>query len=260
MTSGLDYAIVVPSRRRAHNMPILLQVMPSAIICVEDSEESSYAPFVPKRQLLPHPPLDGKAQGVYNWILETIDNEIVIRMDDDFKQVYSNVGTQRRIRDPDEILAILENAARACKDLGLSVFCFSRTCNTAVVRPNEKPIVPVQLAAGVFGVMNAARHRKMDLAMHSRADLDFSMQTLLSDRCLYADIRFYFDFGAAGAGAGGGVGLTTTTEMDGATRYLRKKWGRYVTEPRDRPGKRTTKNMRPVKFKPNMRTNPRAHR
>jgi hypothetical protein len=54
------------------------------------------------------------------------------------------------------------------------------------------------------------------------------MQTLLKDRILYADARFYFDHGRIGAGLGGQVGLLTDVMHAASTEKLKQRWGRYV--------------------------------
>jgi hypothetical protein len=219
----LDYAIVVPSRKRVHNMPHLLRLLPTGIICVDEREADDYAAAVPFPQLLLHPPMDG-LPAVMNWIIATMTEPILVVVDDDLVGVQSNTGACRYITDADEILAIIENAARNCQDLGLTTFCFSRTPNTTIIRPDERPIVPTQVVASCRGVMGAARHRKYRTDMHGRADLDWTMQTLLEDRCIYADVRFYFDFGPIYSGRGGSVGLLTPEVFEASSRALKARW------------------------------------
>jgi len=219
----LDYTIIVPSRRRAHNMPLLLRLLPTAVICVDEREADDYAAAVPSPRLLLHPPLDGLPP-VLNWIIDTVREPILITVDDDFQGVQANTASRRYITDADEILAILENAARNCHDLGLGAFCFSRTPNTTIIRPDERPIVPTQVVASCRGVMNGARTRKYRTDMHGRADLDWTMRTLLEDRCIYADVRFYFDFGPIYSGRGGSVGLITPEVFEASSRALKQHW------------------------------------
>jgi hypothetical protein len=226
--SKLDYTIVVPSRKRSHNMPILRSLLPTAMICVDERERLAYAPFVPDSKLLLHPPMDG-LPSIINWIQEAIKTPILIEIDDDFERILVTTGSERRITDPDEILAVIENAARACQDLGLTVFCFSRTANTTIIRPDERPLVPVQRVCNAYGVMGAARHRKWDTAFLGRADIDWTLQTLLEDRCIYTDVRFYFDCGRIFAGRGGNVGLVTPQQFQRVTAATQKKWGKYVS-------------------------------
>lgn len=218
------YRIVVPSRMRTHNMGTIMMLLPAATVCVDERELDDYADFVPRSQLLPHPPMDG-LPAVMNWIMEAVKEPVLITLDDDFQGVQTTTGRKRLIVNSEEILAILENAATCCHDLGLTTFCFSRTPNTTVIRPNERPIVPTQLVASCRGVMGAARHRKYRTDMHGRADLDWTMQTLLEDRCVYADVRFYFDFGPIYSGRGGSVGLIAPEAFEKSSRLLRERWG-----------------------------------
>jgi hypothetical protein len=55
-----------------------------------------------------------------------------------------------------------------------------------------------------------------------------TLKTLLDDRCLYIDARFWFDFGAIYSGRGGSVDLVTTDQFERATRLLKDRWGCHV--------------------------------
>jgi hypothetical protein len=212
-------------------MPVVRALLPSALICIEDSEREAYkAAGVPDDKLLLHPKLDppGLPQ-VINWMQDTVKQPVLIEIDDDFVGVQVNTGSRRFITEPDEILAILENSARACHDLGLTTFCYSRTPNTTIIRPEERPIVPTQAVCAAFGIMGAARHRRYDTALFGRADVDWALRTLLEDRLVYADIRFYFDTGPAFAGSGGNVGVVQPEQFAIASRALTHKWGNSVS-------------------------------
>ena len=255
MKASIDYTLVVPNRKRAHNMEALRRLLPTATLCVDEREAAEYSAVVPEELLLLHPPLDGLPH-VTNWLLDHLPTPIIIRLDDDFRGVVVT-ASGRRLTDPDEILAILENAARCCADLRLGAFCFSRTPNTSVIRPAERPIVPVQAVCSAFGVMNAARHRKLDPEVHGRADVDYTLQTLLEDRCVFADVRFYFDFGPIGYGTGGSSGMISKRGYENATRRLINRWGRAVGANHTGYGK--SRKSSPLKIKVS-RTNPRAQR
>jgi hypothetical protein len=224
----IDYRIVVPSRGRPGNVAKLLSLMPSACICVDQRERADYAAVVPKKQLLLHPPSSG-GPAARNWIIENVKATCLIQCDDDLSGVRSTIGSRRFLTDPDEVMAVLENAMTACHDLGLTTFCFSRTINTTVIHPELRPIVPVQQVYGCWGVMGAARHRLYDTTLKSRADLDWSLATLLHDRCVYADVRFYFDFGSSFSGAGGNSGLVTADDFKTSTEIVAKRWGRAIS-------------------------------
>lgn len=166
---------------------------------------------------------------VINWMMETIKTPTLIEIDDDFCGIYCLVGSRRTILDPEEILAVLENSAHACEDLGCTSFCYARTRNYVMLRPEEKPISAVAPVCNAFGVMGAARHRHYDTGMLGRGDVDWTMRTLLEDRFVYADLRYYFDCGDVFGGRGGNVGLVTPERFKETSRRIRAKWGKHVS-------------------------------
>lgn len=224
----LDYAIIVPSRKRAHNMGTIKLLLPTATVCVDEREADDYAAVIPRPQLLVHPPLEG-LPAVMNWIQDNVSAEILVEVDDDFQGIRVTTGSKRFITDSDEILAVIENGAQACQDLGLTVFCWSRTPNTTVIHPDVRPIVPTQAVCAAFGLMGAARQRRYDTRLTGRADIDFALGTLLADRCLLADVRFFFDTGDTFAGRGGNVGVVTPEQFTAATRGLVERWGNALS-------------------------------
>lgn len=129
--------IVVPSRKRAHNMMLLRELLPSATVCVEESERDDYLREVPKEKLWLHPPLKNAAD-CRNWIIDNAKEDIIVMVDDDFCGVRVTVGSHRFITDHEEILGIIENSARCCQDLNLSAFCWSGTPNTTFIHPRPR--------------------------------------------------------------------------------------------------------------------------
>jgi hypothetical protein len=174
--------------------------------------------------------MDSEETAIMNWMQEAIKEPTLIQIDDDFCGVMVLVGSRRFTMDSEEILAIIENSAQACEDLGLGAFCWARTKNYVMTRPEMRPIVPSGLIIGsAKGMMNGARHRKFDGAIHGRADADWTIQTLLDDRAFYCDARFYFDCGLVYSGRGGSVGLITPEVFEASTRALKRKWGAHVS-------------------------------
>lgn len=209
-------------------MPTIRALLPSAIVVVDEREADDYLQHVPKSNLLTHPSLQG-LPAIMNWMMEEIKTPVLVEIDDDFTGVKCLVGTRRYIMDPEEILGIIENSIQVCEDLGLSCFCYSRTANTFLLRPDERPILPQQLVANAKGLMGAARHRQFDTNMHGRADADWTLKTLLEDRIVYCDARFYFDCGAIYQGRGGSVGMIDAAQFEKASKILRQRWGAHVS-------------------------------
>jgi hypothetical protein len=225
---SLDYQIVVPSRRRAHNMRVIRELLPTASICIDERERADYASEVPADKLLVHPPMDG-------WI--ALRHEL-----DDGCGAGADPGGDRRrlcrragdgwIEAPHHRSRRYPGDHRECGPRLLRpaiAFCWARSANATITKPDMRPIMATQPVCNAFGIMGAARHRKYDPSLLGRADVDWALRTLLEDRCVYADVRFYFDCGAVFSGRGGNVGLVTPELFERASRGLIRKWGKCVS-------------------------------
>ena len=227
--SKLDYTIVVPSRKRSGNMPIIRALLPTAVVCVDAREVDDYSPYIPPKQLLVHPPFDGFGR-VMNWIQENVESPVLVEIDDDFQGVLMITGERHRhMTDPLDILAVIENGIRVTQDLELTTFCFARTNNYVALKPDLMPFRAVAPVCAVVGTMGAARHRKYDTSLTGRADMDWTLRTLLEDRLVFCDTRFFFDCGTTFAGRGGSVGLIGPDAFEKTSVEIRRRWGKHIS-------------------------------
>jgi hypothetical protein len=235
--------VVIPSRRRVGNMRRMLALLPGATVCVHEDERADYAAVVPAGQLLCHK-VEGIAN-IRNWLNRTIQEDCLVEVDDDLRGVRPLIGSPRVIADPEVIAQVLENGHRICEDLGLGVFCFSRTRNSFLADPEMQPVRVVQPICCSFGLRGPARKRDFDPGLPGRADFDFTLQTLLVDRILIADMRWYFEHGRIFSGKGGAVGLIGKDDFAQSTEKLHKEFGPYVGKKRPgfMKGKGTTSPM-----------------
>lgn len=225
-------------------MKRLLALLPDALICVAKSEAADYAEVVPSDQLLLHEDLPGII-AIRNWLNATIQEDCLVEVDDDLRCVYSLTGKRRKITDPESIGEIIANSAQIAADLNIGVFCWNRTQNTVISDPVFQPVRFVMPVSCSFGLRGRARERQFDPELPGRADFDFTLRTLLKDRILYADARFYFDHGRILSGLGGNVGLLSEEAYAASTQKLQQRWGRYVSfkKPGYQKGARTTPSM-----------------
>ena len=122
-----SYRIVVPSRRRVKNMPRLLGLLPTATVCVAEEEREAYAAVVPPKQLITHT-IHTNLIDIRNWILDTVQEDCVVQVDDDFRGVIVlGKRRSRSIHDPEAIAELIENGLRVSSDLGVGVFCWGRS-------------------------------------------------------------------------------------------------------------------------------------
>ena len=92
--------IVIPSRERATTLQQkALTLFPDATVCVHKSEAAAYQRILPREQLLLHN-VEGLAI-IRQWILDHVDDEVVVMVDDDVSMLYSLCGVRaRRLPDP----------------------------------------------------------------------------------------------------------------------------------------------------------------
>lgn len=231
-------------------------MFPDAIVAVAESERGDYAELVGSKQLITHADLP-TLPDIRNWISRTIQEDCVVEVDDDLKFVTPTIGKRQKITDPMTIWQIIENSHRTAEDLDINVFCYSRTQNSFLADPEFLPFRTVSPLSSTFGLRGAARERPWDPKVVGRADLDFTLQSLLEDRVILIDMRFVFDHGRVFSGKGGAVGLISKEHFERATRILYDRWGRYIG--RHSPGFMKTRTTSPMSIKVN-RHNPLAKR
>lgn len=208
-------------------MKTILGLFPTAIITVNQSNVHLFRNVVPRRQLLAHPDL--RLIETRNWILDNIDADCIVTFNDDVKTLHRMVGGGKTYRDPDVIKAVVENTAHCCNDLGLGLFGWSLTSNASMIRPEIRPIrAAAPISAHAWGITGPARERRLDTDFRGCGDFDFTLQSLLDDRAVYCDTRWYFNCGGMSRGQGGQTGELGVQEFDDGQINLRRKWGNYV--------------------------------
>jgi hypothetical protein len=221
-------------------MARILALLPDALVCVAEEERADYAAVVPAKQLLCHNVVG--LPTIRNWMADTIQENCIVEVDDDLRCVrcFVSFRPRRKITDPTAIRQVIENSLRVAEDLDVGVLCWSRSMNTVLMAPETQPIRVTTPVSCSFGLRGKARHRRFDETLNGRDDLDFTLRTLLEDRILYADMRFYFDHGRIFSGLGGNVGLITHQHFNAATAEIQRRWGEYVAVGGGRFGERST--------------------
>jgi glycosyltransferase involved in cell wall biosynthesis len=233
------YEIWVPSRRRVENAVSVLQLLPTAKIFVDEREFDAYAARIDKSRIVTHPPTDGFV-AVRRAMIEMRRTEAIVMIDDDFREVISLVGRRpRKITDPCAILQLIENGVNIACDLDIGMYVWNRNAN------------PMQFfAADPFGLVGPAsgaivyrgdKNIKPDARLKNYADLDWTLQLLMSDRIVLCERRYYFNFGKVWGGAGGSQGTRTSESEEADRKLLARKWKHYLVFGTGGKGKITAK-------------------
>lgn len=234
------YRLVCPSRKRTFLMGRYMAMFPYATVTVDESEMDAYAPFVPKEQLVPHPPFSCLPE-IRNWILDTFTEPCIVMSDDDICQVKVLGGHMRGLKRAADLQRLIENGLQIAEDLDIGLFGWNPSCPLVSDYFVRDPISLTKDCAGIVGIRGPARHRRYDLGATGRADVDFTLQALAEDRIVLIDLRFHFDVGTNQSLKGGALGLISEEQRIKASDYTRKKWGNFIA-------------LRPTGQKPKLRS------
>lgn len=222
MRTVVPYRIVVPSRRRAHNMSRIMDVLPTCTVVVHWSERAEYVNELGQKwNVVTHDIYDGLG-AIRNFCLDTFKEECIVFIDDDFRRIKFLTG--RNVRYTDDSYAIeriIENAVNMCADAGIEMFCWTRDPNPKNYKPGD-PLYFNGPAGSAFGVIG--RKHRFDSALPFGADIDFNMQVLRDSRIVLMDRRYYFDVGLIFTGSGGLQGVRTSKEETRVRDVLRERW------------------------------------
>jgi hypothetical protein len=107
-------------------------LFPRATVCIAEEEVKDYSPVVSAAgaDLLVHPDSVAGIGPIRQWVLDNVEEEVVVMADDDIYQVRCPIGSISKshvINDPDSIHQILENTAMLARGLPTPVFGFDKS-------------------------------------------------------------------------------------------------------------------------------------
>lgn len=223
--------VIIPSRKRADRIGHgSLSLFPDATVCVGESEVPEYSKLT--KNLLVHGDEVVGLGILRQWILDHVEEEVVVMPDDDIASLYSFVGTTtRRITNPADVMRVIENAAVCAEAAGARVFGF----NQGDIRKFEpqKPFSFNSWVGGLIGIIG--RELKYDPVLRLHDDVDLCLQSLQKHRIIWQDLRFKFA-NKIFAGAGGNSISRSKEQHEKEIAYMKRKWGAHLQV---RPAKTT---------------------
>ena len=226
MRIGKEVDVVIPSAGRPRNVTRMQQLLPFARWCVPAKQRTSYS-RVPDEMMFTHPDRVHGMAGKRQWILDHSKAPVVFFCDDDLKDVRCLIGRRtRKVVEPGAIGRIIEVTAVAAADAGVSGFGFGRIANPAHIQPNRF-ISFTHPLAGAFGIIG--RKHRFDKRLTSREDIDVTLSMLLTDRIVWVDVRWYWNFAGTWDAAGGLQDVRTEASDEADKALLKKKWGGAIS-------------------------------
>jgi hypothetical protein len=220
--------IVIPSRERSDILAdCSLKIFPDAMVCVAESEVEAYKPLT--QNLLVHPDSVVGLPVKRQWILDQLDDEVVVQVDDDLVFVRSLASCRSSviIRRPEDVYRIVENAMMCAKGSGAGVFGFATTGDMRMFRP-YKPFRLAGWCGSVLGVIG--RKVRYDPNVLIRDDVDLCLQSMLKHRIIWQDSRFFFENKYQNfTGPGGNAKFRSEKQQSRDVETLKRKWAGYFS-------------------------------
>jgi len=233
---------VIISKGRAESVADkTLRLVPDAFVCIGESDFDEYSKVVPKKKLIVHPDEVVGIGPLRNWVVQNISDNTIVMLDDDCENVYDQSHYNKiRIENPSHVMAILERAAIASADAGLSLFGFTQMARPLAYRP----FCPINFNTWIGGIVGVhGKDVEWDNNLLLRADIDACLKTLLKKRILWVDSRYVF-IHKRFVGQGGNNTLRTMerhrTEIDS----LKVRWGKYLVEKKEKQAIRLVLKVR----------------
>ncbi len=219
--------IRIPSRKRPQNVGRLLEVFPTAVFVVHESEREEYEREAGAGHVETHKVV-GSINAIRYGIIKAVPKgDSLVMVDDDFKCRVQVLCAERpyNLTRPEDIRQILANTAQASKDVGAGMFGFASSGRPMYYKPQE-PFAVFGFIQQCIGMHDLSI--LPDLSMRNMEDADMCLQCALRDRYMFIDQRFHWDFGLVWSGAGGLQGVRTTEQEKRDRAYLAEKWGEYI--------------------------------
>lgn len=216
--------IVIPSKGRAGILyERAFKLFPEALVCVGESDVADYSKVT--KNLLVHPDDVTGIGPLRQWILDNVEDEIVVQVDDDVHSLYSLTGFSKKTLDTPRIAArVIATTALCAQDSGARVFGFNQTWDVRKFMP-FKPFLLNSWTGGVIGVIG--KSLRFDTFLKLRADIDFCLQSLMKDRFVWIENRYSFVH-KRWAGSGGNASNRSEARHKEEIEYLQRKWGKYL--------------------------------
>jgi hypothetical protein len=140
--------IVIPSKGRAGVLQEkALRLFPDAVVCVGDDEVDAYSRV--SSNLLVHPAGVVGIGPLRQWVMDHVNDPVVVMVDDDVTHVYSQVGFhKRRIEDADTARAIVERLSVG-EDVSSAIY---KLVSIVELKSADMPLDVASLATAVCDV------------------------------------------------------------------------------------------------------------
>jgi hypothetical protein len=224
--------IVIPSHKRAGRIPTL-DLLPSAVVCIPQSQAPEYRAAHPLAQLVLHPDDVLGLQAKRNWMYKHFGNLLMVDDDlTDFRRLYLPAGEPVYIKDEARILALVQETAYAAKQAGAFLFGFNSNQNPTMY----KALNPIQLTGWINGcAQGILAGSKLWWSTDIKCNCDYWISALNAyhHRIIWRDNRFCFTQKDTFKGAGGQAEFRNMEAEAADFALLKRCFGEAIQEKKD---------------------------
>lgn len=215
----LSIRIVILSRGRPDSI-ITTKLFPEWVeVIVPESEKQLYESVI-KNPILTTPDNIIGLGMLRNWCLDNLPERSIVMVDDDISKFYCLTGElTKAVKDPEEVVQIIINTCVMSRDAGCKVFGFNQTD----IR-KYKGYEPFNLKTWVGTIIGVNDRKYRFIDNKFKVDIDYCMQSLLVDRIVWVDTRYYAS-NKKDCNRGGNATFRTKEGFHDAIKKLKDKWG-----------------------------------
>ncbi len=218
----MKLSIVIPSRNRANSITTA-KLLKSAVVVCPESQVEEYRKNV-SNEIIAIPDAVKGLGKTRNYILDNFKEDIIVMADDDITCAHYIGGAHyKAITDPEELEAIIWNAAVMATDAGVKCFGFGQTPDVRKYDPSQ----PFSFTGWVGGVIGVIGKEKSFIDNYFKVDVDFCLQCLLEDRIIFKDNRYCF-VQVRDRNSGGNSMFRTKKLVEKEKQILKNKWGKHI--------------------------------
>jgi hypothetical protein len=208
-------------------------LIPQAALCVPESQASEYQKRLEHdrspAQVVTHPDTVKGLTPKLNWCLDRYrDEEAIIFVDDDIttiQRTFVEPGEDSIIRDPAQVLEIIEHTHQLALDMG--VMFFGWEANNGAIRYHDG-LKPFQMTGYINGCAMGFRRGhglRFDERVVAKNDFDISAMNAFKHRRILRNNRYLFCQKATFVGKGGQAAFRNSDTERRDVELLRRKWG-----------------------------------
>lgn len=235
--------IVIPSHKR-HDRVFAKYLVNDPIICVAKSQADLYKQFNPDCEIVTHPDDVVGLIPKRNWMAKHFRD--LFMLDDDVdacKKLYTEKGETARIRDKNEITAIIENLYDIACMLDVHLFGFTSRISPVMYDETEYLSLDKMITGCSYGV----RYNKnvwWNEELKLKEDFWISCYMKYTERKVLTDLRYNFEQKNTFVNAGGLAAIRNQDEERRSILLMRKYFGDCIRlKGQGNNGKDKTKSM-----------------